>query len=68
MGSKSIIGKSMILGTKVKKALACFEEDFDIPYADVIEMPIRFSETALAESGSVRAAKTSAFISDRSAV
>jgi len=31
MGSESIIGKSMKLGTKVKKALACFEEDFDIP-------------------------------------
>ena len=40
MGGKSIIGKSMILGTKVKKALACFEEDFDIPYADILEMPI----------------------------
>lgn len=40
MGSKSIIGKSMKLGAKVKKALACFEEDFDTPYADILEMPI----------------------------
>lgn len=31
MGSKSNIGKSMILGTEVQETLADFEEDLDVP-------------------------------------
>ncbi len=44
MGGKSIIGKSMILGTKVKKALACFEEDFDIPAFSIDPDDLFFTE------------------------
>lgn len=36
MGSKSNIGKSLILGTEVQETLADFEEDLDVPALSII--------------------------------
>lgn len=44
MGSKSIIGKSVILGTEVKETFASLEEGFDIPAFSIYPDDLFFAQ------------------------
>lgn len=44
MGSKSIIGKVVILRTEVKETLAGFEEDFNIPAFSIYSDDLFFTQ------------------------